>query len=353
MKPCNQLMYIFITLIFILDGFSASGGSCGPIEPSPEESSKSHNDGRKITTGTPVAVSPDGTMIIVKREYTNYFLCDSSGGNPRKISDTCSSATFSPDSKKLAFVKTVGPIIDSNGVRIYTYLNAIDINTFQVSPLFPRSIEHVIGNIAWSPDGKKISFEFDSAYSSGSYLTLTKIVSSDGTGKIYKQAIGPQLQWAPNGNQFTYSWYSKFFIGSISSTANEEFGIGIPFNPRWLPDGNTIAYISSQEGYDLVYHNVAAHTDQVVAHNMSGYGPMTTISPDGKKAVFARYTDNSEGNKPSYYEIAYYDLSKDTTINIVFIYFGLINFGNTMIWSPNSQDIYYEISGETYKYTLH
>ncbi len=146
-----------------------------------------------------LAFSPDGNYIYFKRLVSatqfNLFRATVLGGTPQMIvSDVDSNVTFSPDGKRMAYMRGNDPIIGKFRV-LSAALDGSDEKVLYDGPLGNATLR----DLAWSPDGKEIAWT--TGPSQGSGITLFDIAS----GKVQKFVTFTHkylsgLEWMPNGS---------------------------------------------------------------------------------------------------------------------------------------------------------
>jgi TolB protein len=143
----------------------------------------------------------------------------------------------------------------------------------------------------WSPDGKRIMFirDFDEIY----------MMNADGSEAQYiTNGFGPE--WSPDGKQLVFylnqanSLKTDIYISdadghheqNLTRSSTHDWG------PTWLPDGRSIAYVSSSDGNSRIYvlDTVCALAgDAGCAHLLDDGGVIHETphwSPDGRQVAF-------------------------------------------------------------------
>jgi hypothetical protein len=222
------------------------------------------------------AVSPDGRYVAFLSEKdlfsVDLFLADAETGRIiRKLSSAASdphiealrfidsSGTWSPDSRFFAFVVTAGGdnemvIVDAeNGdqTRRITFENIGAVN-----------------NPAWSPDGRFIAFS--GSVGGISDLYLFELESGEISRLTNDKFADLQPTWSPDGRTIAFTsdrgpetdfgrlMYSRFQLALIEVATSEVralpiFGNVKHINPQYAPDGESLYFISDQDGVSDIY----------------------------------------------------------------------------------------------------
>lgn len=222
-----------------------------------------------------------------------------------------SSPAFSPDGKRLAFVRNNSTI------------QVMDVSTREIKPLIERKGH--LSELRWSPDGEHLAFVADWSNALKIY-----IMNADGTGikQLTEREVSEHSPyWSPNGKQIAFvstsarpSGMSTIYTATVSSeptvaeiltrwcddpTSNrpcESF-----YSLAWSPDGRMLAVvtqshgwgsvpppkehppiISDQEGIGIVIVNIAETMKQprLVAWNVLGGFHSISWSPDGNNLLY-------------------------------------------------------------------
>jgi len=167
-----------------------------------------------------------------------------------------SSPTFSPDGKRLAFVR------DDSTIQV------MDVSTREIKPLIER--EGHISELRWSPDGEHLAFVAD-----WTNIPKIHIMNTDGTGskQLTEREVGEYSpHWSPNGKQIAFistssrpSGMSTIYTATVASkpaiaeiltrwcddpTSNrpcESF-----YSLAWSPDGRMLAVVTQSHGWSSV-----------------------------------------------------------------------------------------------------
>ncbi len=261
------------------------------------------------TRDNPTAIPPFSTAEI--------YLMDPDGSNQRRITENNDSdgfATLSPDGKKILF--------DSNRNRAA----GEPINTSDLFVMNTDGTEqtHLIrgSSATWSPDSKYIAFH---ASASGTGVPIrTDPGSATSDSDIFVMNVDDRLagvagaanitnnpltidddpDWSPDGQKIAFTSHLIFDNPRFSNTAEIYVmavdGTGLTrltFNteeeraPSWSPDGTRIVYMCRIGGgtsdFEVCVMN-ADGTGQVQLTNNTVFDATPTFSPDGLKIVFSR-----------------------------------------------------------------
>ena len=223
------------------------------------------------------AISPDGRYIAYLSERDNLFTVDlymadaRTGRNIRKLSSAeanphvdalryiDSSGTWSPDGEYLAYVVTAG---GNNEIVIVRTSSGIVDRTIDFDDI------GAVVSPAWSPDGRYLAFSgsvgglsdlfiYDLESSRTTRLTDDKYAdfhpawSPDGSTLAFASDRGPET----NFDRLTYSRFQLALIdvatGQVSSLP--VFGNVKHINPQYAPDGESLYFISDQDGISDIY----------------------------------------------------------------------------------------------------
>lgn len=219
------------------------------------------------------ALSPDGELIAFAQGSVwspgreRIWLTRIDGGRRRLLAKG-SFPTWSPDSRRLAF-------IDHSG-RLAT----IGRDGSSVRPLVQR-LRSKIRAPLWSPDGAWI------AYTIGEDQLW--VVRSDGTRSHRVAKARPQnFSWSPNGRRLAYAGAGSddldIFTVSVAGGRAKRLtkGQGVEGQPQWSPDGTRIAFWR-EWALTMV---VAADGSSPARRLLPGSAP--SWSPDGSKLAVRR-----------------------------------------------------------------
>jgi Tol biopolymer transport system component len=164
----------------------------------------------------------------------------------------------------------------------------------------------------WSPNGERIAFG-PSVLGSDSFPAVY-VVNADGTGqRLIHQLDAEEFStpsWHPDSRRLLYSdatppgdrrlWLANVGTGDVRR-------IGSGFGPRWLPDGQRIAYVAGVEGRVPGYPTALTQVVYVMDLQQGRPGELTEAenavwSPDGTAALIETegrlLLANADGSDP-------------------------------------------------------
>jgi len=249
-------------------------------------------------------------------------------------------ASWSPDGKKIVFVKRKG-----RGENIYV----MDSDGQNVKQLTTSGL----GNMqpAWSPNGKNIAFR---RYVEG---LDWEIFVMDANGENKKNLTNSPLRetdpdWSPDGKKFVFTVgsYSHNYNVSVMNTDGSnvrklnERRASFAY-PTWSPDGKKITYTLftnlDENDWSLsdleVFVSNADGTNEKQLTTLGGLNTMATWSPDGRRIAFVHdYSIDNHSDNPNR-EITLWlmdaDGSNQRKINVGTLKFEL-GWGRFIAWRP-------------------
>jgi tricorn protease-like protein len=203
------------------------------------------------------------------------------------------SPSWSPDGKKIAFVRTVGGnadiyVMEANGQNQVRLTNASGADR----------------GPTWSPDGNRIAFTSERDHETMASYRFSTIytMNSDGTNQV-----------------------------RITSGGAHDL------SPDWSPDGTRIAFSSDREGSFGIWLIAPNGLEAARLTSVPQRDNRPTWSPDGTKLAFERpapgtgrmsiFTMNADGSEATHLTSAYYDAQYPT-------------------WSPTGKKIAFTVTGD-------
>ncbi len=266
------------------------------------------------------ALSPNGKYVIFLSEKgiftTELYLADASNGKIiRKIASTLkdndfdnldafeSSGTWSPDSKRYAFV---GFTKGRNKIFVKTVDNAKDDIEFFVDGI------NGINSPTWSPNGKYIAFTGLKDGQVDLYMVNVKTRKvTQLTNTIYSEI---QPSWSTDSERLVYAtdevsmsgrekagpWFHNLAILTVQSKEKEQLRL-FPFsdnlNPQFDGDDN-IWFLSDRDGYRNIY-KYEVEVDSLFQQSdfltgvsgISWFAPALSVARKRDKVAFTHYFD--------------------------------------------------------------
>jgi len=249
------------------------------------------------------SLSPDGRWVafISERDLFNFNLFVADAQTGEVIADLDRSGTtshfnalrflnsagsWSPDGRRLVFVSFAE---GDNQLTIWDVQDEDIERSFQVEGV------SAMKNPAWSPDGSKIAF-------TGTDGGISDLYVLDLESKNVRQLTDDRYAdlnptWSPDGETIAFStdradsnvellnMSEKMDIGLIEVetgdiTVREPFGDALHHNPKFSPDGQSLFFISDQDGFKDIYRMELESGDlRRVTNLQTGVSGITPMSP--------------------------------------------------------------------------
>ena len=271
----------------------------------------------KYTDDYSPAISPDGKWIAFasnRLQNTELYLMDLQTRSLRQLTHTDEldeyMPAFSPDGKSLAFVteRTRGgmmlpPVQASGSDPSSAAIYLMDIDGRNQRPLI--DIEGAQRAPVFSPDGKKIAFEFRAPTAENRSTpgnadnndTLEiYIIHTDGTNKTqltHNDVDDGHPTWAPDGKRiaFTSMVGDIYQIAIVSATGGAAkqltFSDASHYQPTFSQDGKRIIYVSNAHNHYTLWMMDSNGTNKTQLTNHVGAHFEPSLSQDGKTLVFS------------------------------------------------------------------
>ncbi len=270
-------------------------------------------------SSTQPAFSPDAAWLgfVSDRDGKRQLYRIAPGGGEAEqltaVDDGVNNFAWSPDGTAIAFTmvdplsgalkerdKRWGDIKLEDQDHRYTHLHLLDVAAKTTKQLTKGDM--VVGNFAWSPDGRRIAFDHraTSDAADGGTANISVVVPATGEAQAVVAQEGPDTnpQWSPDGSQLAFETAmarpSYFFQNSViatiavGSTTARSVTDGFDENPsliRWTEAG--IQFSSSQRTWAYLF-TLNPVTKAIARHaaRESWIGGGFSLTPDGTRAAF-------------------------------------------------------------------
>jgi TolB protein len=227
------------------------------------------------------------------------------GSNKTRLTTASGSdPAFSPDGKKIVFVKTGDPVSYQPDIYVMNADGSDQTQLTTNTEPYPYTTENL--DPAWSPDGKKIAFTRFVCCPPGWHPDIW-VMNADGSdptnltseigGIGAAESVGFPA-WSPDGKKIAYARDSDIWLmnadGSdqtnLTNFNNFDFSNS---DPNWSPDGSRILFDSNRAtprfGVDL--YTMKPDGSDVQRITTDRVSSMGAFSPDGKQIVFRSFRD--------------------------------------------------------------
>ena len=304
-------------------------------------------------------ISPDGKRIVYIRDFSdimtdkrasNLWMVNFDGTDHRALTTgtySDNSPRWSPDGSRLAYIS------DRDG-KPQVYVRWLD--TGQTAKL--TNLEFPPAGLAWSPDGKLISFSTLIPAASPQIATLP--APPEGAKWAEPPKVYERLDYRFNGRGYLKPGFTQLFVVGADggaprqlTTGNFPHG-GFPFGSGeavWTPDGKYLLFSANLRAdfeYDPlnteVYEVVVADGAVKPLTHRKGPDNSPTISPDGKTIAYTGFDDRYQGHQTTHL----YVMNRDGTSPRV-VTPTLDRDVQAPRWAPDGSGIYfiYDDQGDT------
>ena len=191
-------------------------------------------------------ISPDGSQIIFTRggvdavndrRYSAIWIMDADGSRKRFLTDG-SSATWSPDGTRIAYVASGEP----RGSQLFVRWMDAEGATTQVT-----RVERGPGNLRWSPDGTRIAFTMSVEDAEPWSVKLPPM--PEGAKWTEGPKIVRRLDYRADRQGFVDTSHSHVFVVPADGGTPRQLTDGEwdHSGPQWTPDGREILFTSLRE----------------------------------------------------------------------------------------------------------
>ncbi len=257
---------------------------------------------------TEPTIAPDGSWIVYRRmgfdimkdrSVGNLWMIRPDGSQHQKLSsreESESSPSWSPDSKRIAFVSST-----EEGAEIYVYW--VDMGKFARISQLPFSP----ASLSWSPDGKMLAFAMNVEAEPPVLVKIPK--KPEGAKWAESPRITDRLYHEADGRGYIKPGFRHIFVIPSIGGAPRQVTSG-DFHQRgslsWSPDSRFIYFSSNRnENWEYEFRNSEIYSVDInngnivslTSRNGPDYGP--TISPDGKYIAYLGYEDKTQAHQIS------------------------------------------------------
>jgi TolB protein len=195
-------------------------------------------------------------------------------------------------------------------------------------------------NPSWSPDGKKIAFNFVYTKENQAFSDIY-VMNADGSNRVKLTHDGNSLEpsWSPDGERFVFTSFqdqqSQIYVMSIDGVGAKRLTTGQQTNqqPDWSLDGKEIVFSCSLR---ICVINADGSNQISFTKSVEGFSP--SWSPDGKHIAFVSLSDN-DGNHT---DISVMNPDGSNPVNVT----KGIGYSEYPSWSPDGKKIVFSHSNQ-------
>ena len=289
------VMVVTVAVFAVLDR-PARSRTASPASAAPSSPAAEPTPSRIAFVAGVYKPSPSGSFL-----ETELYVMNADGSGKRRLvrspSGRALSPLWSPDGRKLAFEKTLGPSVGQCAVC------NDEIFVMNADGSGQRNLTSNVGYDgvpAWSPDGQTIAFA--SARDKSSVPTLA-VMNADGSGRrsvLQDEAGAWAPAWSPDGGRIAF----ERVVGGVGNDRDVEVFVvnddgsgllnltrtpGADHSATWSPDGRRIAFVSYRDGHPAIYVMNADGTAQRKLTRTRQSEGSPAWSPDGRKIAFVRW----------------------------------------------------------------
>jgi TolB protein len=248
-------------------------------------------------------------------------------------------ASWSPDGRKLAFVRGFG-VPDSLNTEVYV---------MNVDGSAERRLTRNGGYDffpAWSPDGRRIAFVRGRGGEKGIFDLHLYVMNVDGSGERRLARVAGPAAWSPDGRKIAFVGRDGIYVTNADGSRQRNLTRDASYedSPAWSPDGRTIAFVRHGRccpaKADLYVMNADGSGKRRLAYAPAGISA-STWSPDGRKIAFDRAYQPypKTPSKRYFYRTEIYVMNVDGSGR------RRLTDGVRPLWSPDGQKILFARRG--------
>ncbi len=296
----HNLTVVLFTLLCVL--------ICGSLALSPKAQTKT-SDEQDVTPKTLPGRNGKIAFSSYRDGNSDIYTMEADGSDVQRLTALAGSPRWSPDGKKIAFVRGLG-IVDGIYVANIYVMNADGTNQTRLTN---NSVSDT--SPEWSPDGTRIVFESRRQFVATSGNSQIYVMNADGSNQTrLTNNTGLDLfpKWSPDGTRIVFQRYTPppvsaeiHVMNADGSNQTQLTNLGSALSPRWSPDSSRIAFYSDRDGKAQIYVMNADGSNQTRLTNNPNFDQVPEWSPDGTRIVFQSirggdandiYVMNADGN---------------------------------------------------------
>lgn len=196
-----------------------------------------HLDGRDsqtLTTGANPVASPDGRYLAFSRDGRLHLVGVDATDESISLMPGSFDPTWSPDSRKIAYV-----VVEPDGQAAYI----TDIASGHNARIQVETLE-LIRDLRWSPDGTQLAFVSTDRRQSVLYIT-DYITDATGTNPRRVVEDGHDPVWSPEGTRLLFRTQERdrlYLVDLTEDNAEPRHIANSAEDQIWSPDGEQIAF---------------------------------------------------------------------------------------------------------------
>jgi dipeptidyl aminopeptidase/acylaminoacyl peptidase len=249
-------------------------------------------------------ISPQGGHVVYRRSgfdvmrdsrRGDLWLIDTASGTQRKLTsyeDNESSASWSPDGTRIAYVRTAG---EDEGSEIYMYWLESG-QSARVSRL-PKSPSQM----RWSPDGQHLAFTM--TVKAEEPTIASRPAKPEGAQWADAPRFTDRLYHERDGSGYLEAGFDHAFVVPADGGTAQQVTSGDFHHrePAWSSDGKTLVVSGNRsEDWEYDYRNTELYAVDIASGEItsvtdtSGPDRSPTLSPDGKHLAWLGYADKRQ-----------------------------------------------------------